>query len=225
MRSDFYGLDMTGRRFGSLVVIGRAPDQIREYEGRTSRKRMWYCQCDCGSPVKTVRGSHLTTGKIVSCGCVGKKNSREAKIKHNQARTRLYQVWCNMKNRCYNPNVRSYKNYGARGITVCDEWRDNFSSFSAWAYSAGYDKMAAYGECTIDRIDVNGPYAPCNCRWVSEASQANNKTNNHRVIYQGKEYTVAELAKCLGIGYSTIYGRVVAGWRDEELVAPKRRKK
>lgn len=215
MRSGVYGLDMTGMQFGNLVVVGRAPDQVREYSGRTVRKRMWYCQCDCGSPVKEVRGSHLRAGKIVSCGCVGRKNCRDAKIKHNQRHTRLYGVWCNMKSRCYNKNDRRFKNYGARGIIVCDEWRNDFGAFSSWAASNGYDPQAAYGECTIDRIDMNGPYAPENCRWVSEVVQANNRTSNRRVTYRGKEYTISELSKLLGVNYGKLRRLAAAGLTEE----------
>lgn len=88
---------------------------------------------------------------------------------------RLYNVWNSMKSRCYNPNVASYKNYGGRGIEVCDEWAHNFPTFQKWAIENGYDPDAPYGECTIDRIDVNGNYEPSNCRWVSMDVQRYNK--------------------------------------------------
>lgn len=163
-----YAEDLSGKRFGSLTVIKRDDTKSVPY---------WVCKCDCGR-VKSVKGTHLRSGAIISCGCVGKKHLRESKIKHNQRNTRLYGVWCNMKNRCYNKKVRSFKDYGANGINVCDEWRNNFEAFSKWAYANGYDPNAAYGKCTIDRIDVYDDYKPNNCRWVDAKVQANNRRNS-----------------------------------------------
>ena len=169
--------DLTGQIFGRLHVIKRAT----EY-GLTK----WECTCECGN-VCTVLNSDLLTGHTQSCGCLEKENRKnlwkrkcDGKIlsygdRSKRYNERLYNVWNGMKSRCYNPNVASYKNYGGRGIEVCDEWVHNFPAFQKWAIENGYDSDAPFGECTIDRIDVNGNYEPSNCRWVSMDVQRYNK--------------------------------------------------
>lgn len=165
MRGHF-AIDLVGKRFGNLVVLSRAANR--------GNCAYWLCKCDCGT-VKEVRGQHLRSGKIISCGCLGRVHSMEAKETHKQRHTRLYGVWQNMKNRCYNKNVRSYKDYGQKGVTVCAEWLHDFNAFSKWAYANGYDPSAPYGKCTIDRIDVHGNYCPENCRFVDMKTQSMNK--------------------------------------------------
>ena len=134
-------------------------------------------------------------------------------LKHGGFGTRLYHIWCGMKKRCYDPNDKDYKNYGERGVCVCDEWRSNFQAFQDWAYSNGYKE-----NLTIDRIRVNGNYEPCNCRWASTIEQNNNKRTNRLITIANKTMTVAMWARERGINVQTVKTRLYSGWSELEAL-------
>ena len=209
--------DLTGQRFGMLTVKKRADDYVMK-DGK--RRLTWTCVCDCGVE-KDIRGTHLTSGAIVSCGCLGHKHLLDSISSHGLRHHRLYGVWCNMKNRCYNEKVKCYPRYGGRGIRVCDEWLHDFKAFYDWAIETGYDETAPYMQCTLDRIDVNGNYEPSNCRWVDVFTQANNKSNNTFLEFNGKRKTISEWGKEIGINGSTISKRLRDGWSIEEALTKK----
>lgn len=179
-------IDLTGKRFGRLVVIQRAQNDKQ-------RKPMWRCKCDCGNQI-VVRGAALSQKHTVSCGCY----CREIHTSHGSSETRLYHVWCSMKARCHNKNHTAYPDYGGRGITVCSEWLD-FACFKKWAESTGYDESALQWIFTLDRIAVNAGYCPENCRWVGMAQQARNKWNNRILEYNGEKHTLSEWSNLSGV--------------------------
>lgn len=166
-------IDLTGQRFGRLVATERVFTD--------SQRTTWLCRCDCGNQ-KTVRTSDLRNGHTQSCGCLHReivKTSttvhRVDTTSHGLSRTRLYRTWSGMKTRCYNERWKNYKNYGGRGVVVCDEWKHNFEAFYDWAIANGYAD-----DLTIDRINVNGNYEPSNCRWITLEEQQKNRTNTKK---------------------------------------------
>ena len=132
---------------------------------------------------------------------------------HGMRRTKLYRVWCSMKERCNNTNNKSYKHYGLRGIKVCEEWAGDFKCFYDWAIANGYQEGL-----TIDRINVDGNYEPSNCRWVDVKTQNRNYGRNHFVDYNGRKYCVVELAEMYGIPYRRLLYRIKNGMDIEKAL-------
>lgn len=193
--------DLTGKRFGKLTVISRAEN--------IGVKTAWNCVCDCGKSVVVISNS-LKTGNTKSCGCLSRK--------HGGTNTRLYVVWRGMIDRCYKPYVERYKNYGGRGITVCDEWHD-FANFREWAIASGYDENAKHYDCTIDRIDVNGNYCPSNCRWISMNEQMQNTKRTHYITVNRERMNLSKASKKYNISVATLLARLNLGWSPERAVS------
>lgn len=199
-------IDLTGQRFSKLLVLKENP-----MRGPHSIVR-WDCICDCGCR-KTIHGDQLRRGVVVSCGCWSRERLGNASRTHGMTNTRLYRIWCNMKNRCTNPRATQYYAYGARGITICESWLDSFEIFL-------HDMGPSYGDgLTLDRIDNNGPYSPENCHWVDLEYQANNKRNNRMIIIGTESHTAAEWSRLTGINSYTIRSRLQRGWTPDRALS------
>lgn len=188
-------IDLTGQRFHKLTVlsVAKKPANLK------NRCTYWECACDCGN-VFITQGSSLRSQSTKSCGCNAGKHS----ITHGMTKSPEFACWSAMLDRCKNPNHQSYKNYGGRGINVCDEWSDFITFFSDMGLRPSKIHQ-------IDRIDNNGDYCPENCRWVTQKENLNNKRNNHMVEYDGKRFTVSEVASSLGLSHSLVTYRARKG--------------
>lgn len=183
-----------GMRFGSLVVID------------ADRKHYWKCKCDCGKE-KVIYRSSLVLGKSKSCGCMAGKKNRT----HGLTKTRTFGIWMHMKARCYRKTCSDYPNWGGRGISVCDRWRNSFENF-----------IADMGECpegmSIDRIDNSGNYEPGNCRWANHFQQKRNTRANVLIEFNGQSKTAGEWSEIVGIHGKTISNRLRCGWSVEDAL-------
>lgn len=243
-------VDLTGQTFGRLTVT--------KYVGvGSSHRTLWECQCECGKST-IVESYSLRRGATKSCGCLLQEylhSPKKGGATHGKTNTRLYHVWRGMKQRCLDPNHKNYHRYGGRGITICDEWMDDFPAFEKWAIDNGYDAMAPRGHCTLDRIDNDGNYEPDNCRWATAQVQYYNRDRGNpltdiarahdltydavhqrmkkgqtleealqkplrrtvRIVVDGVEKTIKQLAKETGIPESTLYYRERQGLRGQDL--------
>lgn len=192
-------VDLTGMKFGELTVS-------HSNDERSSGSVVWTCMCDCGNVTNVISGN-LIRGNTLSCGHLKGKS-----FTHNCSNTPEYETWSGMKERCTNPNNKSYHCYGGRGITVCERWLCSFENFLS---DMGFKPSS---EHSLDREDTNGNYEPGNCKWSTAYEQANNRRNNRIVYYNGKEYTIAQLAKEYHIYYETLRGRLDRGWSVERAV-------
>lgn len=203
--------DLKGERFGRLTVR-------RHAEEKTGKQHRWWVQCDCGAPEKTVLGSHLTLGRVQSCGCLSRDRLRSSNtthgLTHRGRHAPEYAIWCAMKARCSNPNRIGWKDYGGRGIRVCDRWSgpDGFANFLA---DMGPRPSKAH---TLDRKNNDGPYDPDNCRWATRREQARNFRRNVRLTYKGETLTLVEWGERLQVSADAIGARLSRGWSPERAL-------
>ena len=172
--------DISGQTFGELTAIS--------ISHRKNHQTFWNCKYSCGKECK-VSLNCLVRGHTKSCG--------HLKHKYNDmSKTKLYKVWKSMNERCYLPSAISYKNYGSRGIRVCDEWRNDFMQFYNWAIANGYSD-----DLSIDRINNDKGYCPSNCRWATRKVQMNNRSNSRNISYNGTTMTLKQWSEYFGFNY------------------------
>lgn len=191
--------DLTGQKFGRLEVL--------EYS-RANNGAVWKCKCDCGNIVE-VKATSLRSGHSKSCGCY----NRDRYTKHGMSRTYLYRRYNSIKRRCSGKDEEHNAYYSEKGIMMCDEWKNSFQAFYDWAMSNGYKP-----ELSIDRIDGSKGYSPENCRWVDMKTQANNRSTNHKITFNGRTLGMKQWAEELGIPRTTLYNRLKRGWSVEKTL-------
>jgi len=190
--------DLLGKAFGLLTVSHDAGYR----DG--NNYRVWCCRCACGTEVN-VSAKNLLRGSATTCGC--------RSIKRASLSGREYRIWTDMKTRCFNPRSNRYGRYGARGIIVCERWRDNFRAF-----------LSDMGPCppgmTIDRMDNDGPYSPDNCRWATNVQQLRNYSRNRMLTLNGRTQCMSSWGRELGIDPDRIQARLASGWSTERALLP-----
>lgn len=182
--------NLIGQHFGRLVVIDHAETQ-RTNSGHTYK--MWRCKCDCGA-YKDLSTGNLLSGNTKSCGCLKAERNAYVFTTHGKSKSKLYSVWGTIKDRCYSVGCKGYVNYGARGIRMCESWKNSFQAFYEWAMKSGYKEGL-----TIERKNVNENYCPENCIWIPKSAQSRNRRNCHYITYNGETKTLSEWSRELHI--------------------------
>lgn len=195
---------LVGKKFNKLLVIKRA-------ENNSKGNAQWLCKCDCGNTIITV-GYRLKNGHTKSCGCLN--------VSHKLSKNPLYKVLYRMYESCCNIKYDGYKNYGARGINIYDEWNKDIvgmdsaiKNFTQWTEKHEYKKGLS-----IDRINNNGDYKPSNCRWTDRKTQCNNKRNNHIVIFNGQKLTVTQIARKYNVNKRSLLYRIDKGIETKKAI-------
>lgn len=196
-------IDITGNKYNKLKVISF-------YDIKDNKSR-WLCQCDCGNQ-KILYGKDIKNGNTKSCGCSLRKKKYDKETE--KIMKRLQNIYYCMKQRCYKKNNPTYKYYGARGVTICEEWLKDINNFHNWAMSSGYKN-----NLTIERIDVNGNYEPNNCKWVTKTQQGYNRTNTVSYTIDNQTKCLSEWCKIYNINYEVVYKRLKRGQDIKEALS------
>ncbi len=196
-------IDLTGQKFGRLVIIQRMDND-------KSGHLRWLCKCDCGKK-RIIRGDHLKSDETQSCGCLRKEVTSAVKTTHGYSGDETYKSWLDMKQRCTNSNCPGYKDYGGRGITVCEEW----SEFTNFFRDMGKRPLG----CTIERENNHGNYCLDNCKWATSKEQARNRRNNLYMTHKGETQLLIKWSEETRIPYKVLWKRIyIYNWSTEEAL-------
>jgi hypothetical protein len=194
--------NLIGLKFHRLTVIS--------YYGSNNGMSKWRCLCDCGN-YSTVLRSALRQGSTKSCGCLNRERIQNLRASHHMTSTPEHRAWTMMLTRCRNPKFHGYKNYGGRGLKVCERW----FKFENFFEDIGTRPSSKH---SLDRIDVNGDYCSENCRWATKREQANNKRGSVKITWKGRLMSTSDLSEECGISYDVLRGRIRLGWSIEKAV-------
>lgn len=198
--------DIAGQTFGRLTVL--------EYTRSVNASAWWKCLCACGKEVE-IEGYAMRSGHTQSCGCLHSEQLARRNSSHKQAtrkkRHPLYSIWKAMKKRCYNSHGEHWKSYGGKGVTVCERWKHSFPNFLA-------DMGERPDGFSLDRIDNGGDYTPDNCRWATWTQQANNRSSNRILEFNGISQNVNAWAISLGVPSQRLRDRLHSGWTVERTL-------
>lgn len=189
--------NLIGKTYGRLEVVS--------FSHRTTKSSFWVCKCVCGKQ-KVIDAGNLKRSITKSCGCLHKEVFRRITTKHGLSRTKEYFTWQEIRARCYRETHKLFKDYGGRGIKVCERWND----FENFLHDMG-DAPSGH-RISIDRVNNDGDYKPSNCRWATSVIQNNNKRTNVFVSVDGVLKTLAQWAIDFGINKQTVYSRIRRGW-------------
>ena len=203
-----HATDHSGKRFGKLTALTRC--RVATNSGKLLSA--WRCQCDCGNTT-VVRTGDLISGNTTSCGCWGRSRIAASTKTHGLRRTPEYSTWAAMIQRCTNPNLPSFHNWGGRGIQICPQWRHDFMTF--------YRDMGRKPTLThtLERIDTDGHYEPDNCRWATRREQSRNQRSNHPLTFQGRTQLMTDWAQELHIKLPTLCQRLRRGMSVEQALS------
>jgi hypothetical protein len=195
-------IDMTGQRHGHVTVL-------RHVGLDKANRALWECRCDCGK-LCTLSRAELAPDKHRSCGCQRWHGNRKAT---GHSHTTTYRVWLNMVARCYHTHHEAYARYGERGITICDEWRNDYLNFLG-------DMGDKPQGMQLERVDNNGPYTKANCKWATPKEQSQNRRSNLMLTINGETLCATEWARRAGFKTAVVMDRVRRGWPAERLLEP-----